>query len=162
MLFSYEQTSRSIWMLSHLMHRQEEREDYPDIDDPDNTMVTKFRVTKQLPGGGNLSLRERFASRKFKEDNHTVLVWKALLSGEDSCAGMQTEEVGWSIIRPSPTGTEAIVEVCMQQTPLYVHAGDIATRFEDLLHAILLENSREITNGTNELLLEHMLTGLDA
>ncbi|KAL3670911.1 hypothetical protein V7S43_004096 [Phytophthora oleae] len=88
MLFSYEETCRSIWMLSHLMHRQEEREGYPEIDDPDNIIATKFRVTKQLSGGKSVSLRERFASRKFKEDNRTVLVWKALLSGEDSCAGM--------------------------------------------------------------------------
>ncbi|KAG1691822.1 hypothetical protein DVH05_026197 [Phytophthora capsici] len=162
MLFSYEQTCRSIWMLSHLMHRQEEREDYPDIDNPENSIVTTFRVTKQLSDGKHWSLRERFASRKFKEANRTVLVWKALFSGEGSCAGMQTEEAGWSIIRPSPTGTEALVEVCMQQTPLHVSTTDTATRFQELLHTILLENSREITNGAKQLLLEHMLTGLDA
>ncbi|POM62589.1 hypothetical protein PHPALM_28240 [Phytophthora palmivora] len=103
-LFSYKQTWQAVWMLSHMMHRCEDRENYPGIDDPENTMATKFRITKQVPGGECLFVKESLVSRKFHEDNRTVLVWKASLTGEGSFRGMRTEETGWSIIRPSTAG----------------------------------------------------------
>ncbi|GMF13430.1 unnamed protein product [Phytophthora lilii] len=164
MLFNYEQTCQSMWMLSHLVHRQKDREDYHDIQDPANTIATEFRITKRLPEGAQLSLKERFVSRRFDEDTRTVLVWKAFLAGEGSCMGMQTEETGWSVIRPSKTGTGTVVEVCMRQVPLHVNSTNTgpANLFDNFLQTVIRENSQEITNGAKALLLENMLSGISA
>ncbi|KAL4165645.1 hypothetical protein KRP22_014355 [Phytophthora ramorum] len=163
MLFSYDCTCQSIWMLSHFVHRQENREDYAGIQDPENTIATKFHVTKCIDGGKQLSLKERIVTRRFKEEKRTVLVWKALLTGEGLCKGMQTEETGWSIIRPSATGFGTTVEVCMRQVPLHLsHLEPVTKQFEEMLQSVIQENSQEITNGAKELLLENMLTGIGA
>ncbi|KAL4167633.1 hypothetical protein KRP22_013117 [Phytophthora ramorum] len=139
------------------------REDYAGIQDPENTIATKFHVTKCIDGGKQLSLKERIVTRRFKEEKRSVLVWKALLTGEGLCKGMQTEETGWSIIRPSATGFGTTVEVCMRQVPLHLsHLEPVTKQFEEMLQSVIQENSQEITNGAKELLLENMLTGIGA
>ncbi|OWZ15054.1 hypothetical protein PHMEG_00011374 [Phytophthora megakarya] len=165
-LFGYKHTWQSVWMLSHMMHRQEDREDYGGIEDPENTIATKFRITKQLPGGTRVSLKERFVVRKFEETNRTIIIWKASLTGEGSFSGMQTELTGWSIIRPSTTDSGCVVDVCMLHVPLHLKNPDVAPdimadRFSEFLQSIIQENSQEITSGSKALLLEHMLTGID-
>ncbi|KAE8893108.1 hypothetical protein PF005_g5491 [Phytophthora fragariae] len=165
MLFNYEDTCQATWLLSHLFHRQEDRVDYPAIQDPVNTIATKFRITKRLPDGEQLSLKERIVACRFVERERTVLVWKATLTGEGSCAGMQTDETGWSVIRPSATGSGTIMEGCMRQDPAHLHTivdPAVANRFDKFLQSIIQENSQEITNGAKAVLLENMLSGICA
>ncbi|KAG7376796.1 hypothetical protein PHYPSEUDO_012738 [Phytophthora pseudosyringae] len=81
----------------------------------------------------------------------------------EGSAEMQTEETGWSIIRPKGSGS--VVEVCMKQETSYLKrpsAGSelAANRFNDVLQSIIQEHSQEITNGAKS--VEHMLAGVAA
>jgi hypothetical protein len=167
MLFSYEHTWKSFWMLSQMVHRQDDREDYRGFQQPETSLGTRFRITKRGQDGKRLSLKERFVARRFTEENRTVLVWKALLAGEGPYSGMQTEETGWSVIRPSTTGSGAVVEMVMRQVPLHLSSPTsvpehAANAFNNLLQSVIQENSQEITNGAKDMLLGAMLTGIIA
>ncbi|POM59007.1 Hypothetical protein PHPALM_36272 [Phytophthora palmivora] len=64
-LFNYKQTCESIWMLAHLLNRQDDRKEYAGIQDRENTLAMKFRVTDRLPSGKLVSLNQRVVCRRF-------------------------------------------------------------------------------------------------
>ncbi|KAK1929561.1 hypothetical protein P3T76_014959 [Phytophthora citrophthora] len=162
--FSYTQACQANWMLSHLTHWQQDREDYLGIDDPSNTIATKFRISKNFPGGVWVSLRKRFVLRQFKEDTRTILVWKAHSAGEEAWLGMETVETGWAIIRPSSSVPGTVMELCLKLVPGHLNSAYEfpGNPFDTSLQSIVQRDTEEVSNGANTLLLEHMLTGIHA
>jgi hypothetical protein len=81
---------------------------------PESTIVGKVDVA-----GGNYNLTIHFAARKF-EPHHgrLVLVWKALTIGDGEFAGMNSDETGWTDLRPQ--GSQATVShSCVQIVPIF-------------------------------------------
>ncbi|OWZ16609.1 hypothetical protein PHMEG_0009579, partial [Phytophthora megakarya] len=156
----------SMWMLAHLLNRQDDREKYSGIQDPENTLAMKFRVTDRLPNAELASLTQRVVSRRHKEDNRMVFVCKSFLAGEGSCRGMQTDEYGWTILRPSEKGIGTIMECCMRQVPLHLNNAsavpkNVATYYNELLQTMHQENIQEAANGAETLLLDDVLTDIN-
>ncbi|KAL3670908.1 hypothetical protein V7S43_004093 [Phytophthora oleae] len=166
MLFSFEQMCESIWMLAHLLNRQEDREEYTGNEDKENTLAMKFRMTDRLPSGQVASMTQRVVCRRFKEQNRMVFVTKSFLVGEGPCRGMQTDESGWTILRPSASGSGTVMEVCMKQVPLHLNSASAVPRsvvnyYNELLQTLHQENLREATNGAESLLLDDVLAGIN-
>ncbi|KAG7390847.1 hypothetical protein PHYBOEH_006905 [Phytophthora boehmeriae] len=163
--FSYKQTCDSFWMLSYLVHQQEEREEFYDVENPENTAAIKLRFTKMLPGVGRESLVHRFVHRRFREKDRAVYVWKSSILGDGSFRGMQMDETGWRVIRPSETGDGTFVKVCIRQTPLHLGSSNaaialVARQFDDFVQAMVQVNCEEMNIATESLLLEDALKGV--
>ncbi|KAJ8556934.1 hypothetical protein ON010_g9030 [Phytophthora cinnamomi] len=165
LLFSYEQTCESMWIFSHLLNRQEDREEYTGVEDRENTLAMKFRLTERLPNGERASLKQRIACRRFNEENRVVIVRKSFLAGEGSCSGMQTDEFGWTVLRPSATGSGTVMEVCLRQVPLHLNSAsavpeNVSSQYNELLQRLYQDNLSEATNSAESLLLDDVLTGI--
>ncbi|KAG7390849.1 hypothetical protein PHYBOEH_006907 [Phytophthora boehmeriae] len=165
MMFSFKQTCQSVWMLGHLLHRQEDREEFDSNPNREEIMAMKFRVSGRLAGGERAFLSHRVVTRKFVEDDRMVMVAKSFIAGEGACSGMQVEETGWTIIRPSTTGSGTIVEVCFRQVPVHLNSANsvpelVTNKFNDLLQTMIQDNSAEVTRGMESLLLDDVLHGI--
>ncbi|OWZ16608.1 hypothetical protein PHMEG_0009578 [Phytophthora megakarya] len=163
-MFSFEQTCQSIWLLSNHVHRQLDREEFDQFDDPDTTHASKFRIKCRLPDGGHASLKQRVITRRFMESDRMVLVWKSVIAGEGSLSGIQTDESGWAIIQPSLTGSGTTMQVCMKHVPLHLNIpiSEASTvQFDNLLESVIHETDQEITNGAEALLLEDAVKGIN-
>ncbi|OWZ00316.1 hypothetical protein PHMEG_00028526 [Phytophthora megakarya] len=158
--FNFKPTCDSMWMLAHLLNRQEARESCDDVKDQQNTVAVKFRVTKNKKDGEREALNHRFVHRRFVENDREVTVWKALIVGDGEYRGMQMEETGWCVYRPTRGGT--IGQVCIRQVPLHLRSAvevsqPTAKGFHDFVQDMVRENSEEATAMTKTLLLENAL-----
>ncbi|OWZ10899.1 hypothetical protein PHMEG_00016160 [Phytophthora megakarya] len=93
-----------------------------------------------------------------------ILVWKSVIAGEGPLCGIQTDESGWVIVQPSPTGSGTTMQVCVKQVPLHLNCPTgqaAAQQFDELLQSVVQKNSHEITTGAEALLLEDAVTEID-
>ncbi|KAJ8523915.1 hypothetical protein ON010_g17203 [Phytophthora cinnamomi] len=165
MNYSFEETWQSTWMFSNHIHRQCDREEFVEFEDPETTHAAKFRVTCRLPNGKYASLKQRIITRRFMEDDRVVIVWKSFIAGDGSLRGIQTDETGWGIIRPSLTGQGTMMQVCVKHVPLHLNgccpaSEPVMSKYNNVLENVAKESDREITSGAESLLLEDALTGI--
>ncbi|OWZ12958.1 hypothetical protein PHMEG_00013800 [Phytophthora megakarya] len=163
-MFSYEETCRSIWMLSNHVHRQLDRDEFDGFEDPETMHAAKFRINCRFSDGRAASLKQRIITRRFMENDRMVMVRKAVIAGEGPLSGIQIDESGWTVIRPSPTGSGTIMQVCISQVPLHLNnpvSEAVAHQFNDLLQSIIHESDLEIHAGAEALLIENEMTGFD-
>lgn len=161
--FDFDQTCDTMWMLSHLINRQEARETHDEVKDQQNTIATKFRVTRQLPGGGSEALLHRFVHRRFVEKNRMVSVWRSSIMGDGGYRGMQMNETGWCVYWPLREGTFG--QVCVRQIPLHIRSAQevsqpTARRFDDFVQTMVRENCEQTSAMANTLLLDNALNGI--
>ncbi|OWY91943.1 hypothetical protein PHMEG_00039245 [Phytophthora megakarya] len=161
--FNFKPTSDCMWLLAHLLNRQDVRKVYGDVKDPQNTLAIKFRVTRGVAEGECEALQHRFVLRRFVEKDREVYVWKASIVGDGEYRGMQMEQTGWCVLRPLREGTFG--EVCVRQVPLHLRSAEeicqpTATRFHDFVQDMVRENSEVATAMAKNLLLEDALNGI--
>lgn len=63
MMFNFEQTCRAMWMMSHQLHRQEDRVAFGENPDKEGILAVKFRITNRLADGEKASLQQRLVTR---------------------------------------------------------------------------------------------------
>ncbi|GMF33503.1 unnamed protein product [Phytophthora lilii] len=126
--FSYDDICRSRWYTAPLLHRQESRQIFEDVDDPDNTVALKFRITTRLASGKIASVLQRLVIRRHEEAGRMVMVWRLFTEGEGIFIGMHADETGWGVAAPvkksSQTGT--VMTTCVQNVPM--HLDSVAAR----------------------------------
>lgn len=117
--FDFEGTCNAMWKVWSLPHRQLDREVYEDLSEAGNTVAFKFRVIKTLANGSTISVRKRALSKRFRDRNQVVIVWKIFSEGEGLFSGMDASETIWVRIRPFFDGvnTKMLKEACSRQPP---------------------------------------------
>ncbi|CAH0519013.1 unnamed protein product [Peronospora belbahrii] len=125
--FNFQQTCCLLWHIAKLKHQEQDRVSYEDVNDPDNIIATKIRISSPRMGE-SVSMLQRAVVRRFHEINRVVIVWKVFSEGEGLFRGMHSDSTGWCIIRPttnrSTTGT--VVETCLRYVPM--HLSNSSTR----------------------------------
>lgn len=70
------------------------------IQDPENTVATKYHLRCRLKGGDSAEIATYTVTRRFAEANRMVFVWRALYEGRDAMSGFHSAETGWFVVRP--------------------------------------------------------------
>ncbi|ETN20411.1 hypothetical protein F441_13362 [Phytophthora nicotianae CJ01A1] len=156
--FDFERTCNGMWEVSKLPHRQIDREVYEDLSDAGNTVAFKFRVKKTLADGSTVSVLKRVLSRRFRDNNQVVIIWKIFSEGEGIFSGMDVNETTWGRMRPYLEGSSCgvLVESCTRQTPgpyITENADDWAGRtFRAIMQEAVVEDTQEFVRALGELL----------
>ncbi|KAG6955507.1 hypothetical protein JG687_00011156 [Phytophthora cactorum] len=154
MPFEYRQTCHYLWQLVILGHRQEDRQIYREVEDPENTLALRFRLQ-------GASLVVHHAIRRFQEKDRTVLVWRALTEGEGVFSGMHTDETGWCVVHSSAMDSCAIVETCSRVVPMHIGAAasrvSVAEQFTSIVIKSIEEDILQISMKLDKLLLDEAL-----
>lgn len=98
---SYASVQREYWRL--VVHAVLQRRDvqYQSTQHASNTMTLKYRESCVWRGiSGYIDITEVITSR-FSEERQ-VIVWRALKVGGGSLTGLNCEEIGWSVLAPTP------------------------------------------------------------
>lgn len=94
------------------------------IRDPENTSAGRFVADYRDASGEQVDLVSYCVTRRYKEANRVVFVWRMLTEGQGEYRGSQADETGWVVVRPldveSDTETEphADATVCESYTRL--------------------------------------------
>ncbi|KAK1942673.1 hypothetical protein P3T76_006172 [Phytophthora citrophthora] len=72
-----------MWQLVLVLRQEEDRELYEGIEDPENTLALKFRISTCLPTGKIASAVQRVVGRRYHENDRIVGVWRSFTEGED-------------------------------------------------------------------------------
>ncbi|KAF4035093.1 hypothetical protein GN244_ATG12863 [Phytophthora infestans] len=162
MPFKFQQTCNSVWHLAQLKHRQEDREIYEGVEDPENTMAMKFRVTSRRMGE-TVSLLQRVVVRRYQEISRVVVVWKVFTEGEELFRGMHSDETGWGVIRPSTTSdaTGTILDTCFRNVPMHFSNSSTCTpvvnEFTDMVVRTGEEENFTVMKALEKMLLDDAL-----
>ncbi|CAI5739092.1 unnamed protein product [Hyaloperonospora brassicae] len=163
--FCYHRTGQVMWELAKLHHRQDDREDFGEIADPENTLVVRFRLLHTLTCGSTVSVLQRQVGCRFVEKNRTIIVWKTHSEGEEVFRGMHADETGWVCLIPGSDEDTTNVMMCVRQVPMKLilsSTGDARVEeFHDLLQNAVSEDISEVTSELDKLLLEDTLAGID-
>ncbi|POM68553.1 Hypothetical protein PHPALM_15275 [Phytophthora palmivora] len=157
--FDFREICRSRWYTAPLWHRQESRQLYQGVDDPDNTVAFKFRITTRLSSGAIASVLQRVTLRRYKEKERMVIVWRLFTEGEGIFNGMNADETGWNVATPAvnSTKTGTVMLTCVRNVPM--HLNNVTTgapavkQFADKLVEWGSENHLEVTNTLKNLSL---------
>ncbi|KAF1795013.1 hypothetical protein GQ600_11957 [Phytophthora cactorum] len=63
------------------------RQLYKGVDDPDNTVAFKFRITTRLASGKIASVLQRVAIRRYEKNERMVIIWRLFTEGEGAFFG---------------------------------------------------------------------------
>ncbi|KAG7393996.1 hypothetical protein PHYBOEH_005951 [Phytophthora boehmeriae] len=159
--FNFQQTCHSMWRMAYLKHRQVDREMYDGMEDPDNTIAMKFRVTNQRMGE-TVSLLQRVVVRRFAEPNRVVVVWKVFAEGEGVFRGMHSDETGWCIARPSTSSLSGtILDICDRQVPMHFSSSTskepVVNEFTQMVLSTGEEENLTAKAGLEKMLLDDAL-----
>ncbi|GMF13424.1 unnamed protein product [Phytophthora lilii] len=163
--FKFKQVCHSVWHLAQLKHRQEDREMYDGVDDPENTMAMKFRITSRRMGE-TVSLLQRVVIRRFQEVNRVVVVWKVFTEGEGLFRGMHSDETGWCIARPSTSSTMngTILDTCFRHVPMHFSNSSTCTpvvnEFTDMVVSTGEEENQTVLKALENMLLDDTLANV--
>ncbi|CAH0476893.1 unnamed protein product [Peronospora belbahrii] len=163
--FQYNHTERTLWKLARLNHRQQDREEFEEVADPNDTIVVRFRLVQTLTCGSTVSVLQRNVVRRFVENNRTVHVWKTHSEGEGIFRGMHSDETGWVFLQPSLDHETTEVMMCVRQAPMKLiisNASDARIEeFHEILQRSVSDDMFEITSELDKLLLEDTLAGIE-
>ncbi|ETK72006.1 hypothetical protein F441_21318 [Phytophthora nicotianae CJ01A1] len=157
--FDFRKLCMSRWYTAPLWHRQESRQLYKGLDDPDNTLALKFRITTRLASGKIASVLQRVAIRRYEENERMVIVWRLFTEGEGIFAGMNADETGWNVVVPAKKGAETGTVLLTSVRNVPMHLTDVAKhqptvrQFASKLVEWGSENCVEVTNALKYSLL---------
>ncbi|GMF24361.1 unnamed protein product [Phytophthora lilii] len=163
--FSVKQTQQAWWRLASLSGVIENRENYDDIADPNDTVILRVRLVRKLVTGAEISIIQRYICRRVVEENRALLTWKTFSEGEGIFAGMQLEETGWACLQPSMDGDSTVIGVCVRQSPM--RFGNLRVQqtenqeFCDFMHNLVKENAQLMTNLISKTLMDDTLADID-
>ncbi|KAL4150604.1 hypothetical protein PRNP1_010006 [Phytophthora ramorum] len=160
MPFDFQELCKCQWQAAHLFHRQESREPFDDVEDPDNTLALKFRVTTRLGSGQVGTALQRIVIRRYEEDARMVLVWRLFTEGEGLFTGMHSDETGWGVATPAQDTARAgtVIRTCVRNVPM--HFSNMSTQepivkqFNCKLAEWGLENNETVTTGLEKHLIK--------
>ncbi|GMF42141.1 unnamed protein product [Phytophthora fragariaefolia] len=115
--FNFDQACQTLWEAGQLPHRHLDRQDFDDVDGPENTAAFKFRVTNSLSTGKVVSAVQRVVARRYMEKGRMVLVWQSLMEGEGIFTGMRAGETGWDVLTPTTYGSK--MQTCISHAPMH-------------------------------------------
>ncbi|GMF58417.1 unnamed protein product [Phytophthora fragariaefolia] len=157
--FDYHAFCRSRWYTAPLHHRQENRQFYTNVSDPENTVALKFRITTCLTSGKTASVLQRLVIRKHEEKERMVIIWRLFTEGEGPFVGMHADETGWMIASPAKKSvrTGTVMTTCVNNVPMHLNStanpDPTMKQFASKLFDWGSENNVEVTNGIKSLLL---------
>jgi hypothetical protein len=160
MPYNFEQICRHTWYVAQMPHRQEDRERFDVVDDPENTSAFKFRVTTCLHSGRKVSLLQRAVVRRYVQDNRSVIVWRSFTEGEGMFAGMHADESGWCVSIPLSNSPEpsTLLLTMMRHVPMYFSTKPLqapdAKQFTGLVLDTGTEDATEISSRLEKLILQ--------
>ncbi|KAG6587178.1 uncharacterized protein IUM83_03056 [Phytophthora cinnamomi] len=157
--FDYRDSCRSRWYTAPLHHRQENRQLYTNVNDPENTIALKFRITTRLTSGKSASVVQRLVLQRHEEEERMVIVWRLFTEGEGPFIGMHADETGWEIASPALNSSKraTVMTTCVNNVPM--HLDGVANRDPNLkqfarkLFDWGSENNVEVTNELKNMLL---------
>ncbi|CAI5714792.1 unnamed protein product [Peronospora effusa] len=163
--FRYSHTERTYWKLAKFHHRQQDRMEFSEVADPNDTIVVRFRLVQTLRCGATVSVLQRHVGCRFVEDNRTVHVWKNHSEGEGIFRGMHSDETGWVCFQPSLDEEMTEVMVCVRQAPMKLiisnSSDERSNEFHEILQRSVNDDLVEITSEVDKLLLEDTLAGIE-
>ncbi|KAG1712536.1 hypothetical protein DVH05_000279 [Phytophthora capsici] len=161
--FGFENSSRVLWELLPLPHRQITRKVYHGVSDPANTFALQFRLQRISPCGKIMSILKHLVCRRFIISDCVVIVWKIFSEGEDDFSGFDVDETSWARIRPVQDGTQykTLMEFHSRQVPvpyLSANANNPAVKdFQDMMQDAVTQDEREVARLLGKQLLEYSL-----
>ncbi|ETL88054.1 hypothetical protein L917_12847 [Phytophthora nicotianae] len=150
--FGFQAACLTMWELSTVAHRQNDRYVYCDVSDPENTKAVQFRLRKTLDKCSPVSILKHVVSRRFTEKDRVVIVWKVFSEGEGIFSGMDTDETAWVSIRPLNDGSKktTLMEFCSRQVPvpyLTANAHDPAVKeFQKMMEDAVAEDAQIVAS----------------
>ncbi|ETI41342.1 hypothetical protein F443_13425 [Phytophthora nicotianae P1569] len=161
--FDFERTCNGMWEVSKLPHRQIDREVYEDLSDAGNTVAFKFRVKKTLADGSTVSVLKRVLSRRFRDNNQVVIIWKIFSEGEGIFSGMDANETIWVRIRPYLGGV--MKDACSRQSPVQhvaINTDVLAVKaFRTMMQDMVVEDAGECARLLREFLRDGGLPNIE-
>ncbi|KAL3664775.1 hypothetical protein V7S43_009955 [Phytophthora oleae] len=153
--FSFERASRFLTR-TLAAHQQSDQQTCEGIQDPDNTVCIKFRVSTILKSGENASVLLRVMNRRYREEKRVVVVWRAFAQGEGAFSGMYADETGWATLTPSTTckSQSSILRLYARYVPLNVGtvSGEVVKKkFTGMIVEASTQNSDEIACSLEKL-----------
>ncbi|EGZ09025.1 hypothetical protein PHYSODRAFT_318805 [Phytophthora sojae] len=153
----FKQVCHSVWYLAQLKHRQEDRVIYEGLDDPENTIALKFRITSRRMGE-KVSLLQRVVVRRFQKVNRVVVVWKVFAEGEGLFRGMHSDENGCN----ETTGT--ILDTCFRHVPTHFSSSasctPVVNEFTDMIVSTGEEENQTVMKALEKMLLDDTLANV--
>ncbi|KAG7382186.1 hypothetical protein PHYPSEUDO_005161 [Phytophthora pseudosyringae] len=158
--FDFRAICRSRWYTAPLYHRQESRQLYKRVDDPENTVALKFCITTRLASGNIASVLQRIVIRRYEENERMVIVWRLFTEGEGAFNGMNASETGWTVAVPATNSakTGTVMVNFVRNVPM--HLSSVAKRqptvkqFAGKLVEWGSENNLQVTKTLQNLLLK--------
>lgn len=133
------ETHEAMWQTTYFSHRQASHEHFSGMDDVDNTVALKFRLTTRLKSGKTATALQRLVTRRFISDERLVIVWRASIDGEGMFAGLHADETGWNVCTPVADSEEpaALVKTCVRNVPMHFRSAadvnHVLKQFADLV-----------------------------
>ncbi|KAL3670945.1 hypothetical protein V7S43_004130 [Phytophthora oleae] len=161
--FDFKDSSRVMWELVPMPHRQIDREVYHDVSDPENTVGLQFRLQKSSASGETMSIMKHLVCRRFIESDRVLIVWKIFSEGEGDFSGMDVDETGLASIRLVNDGSEykTLMEFHSRQVPVpYLTANasnPVVKNFLDMMQDAVALDGGETAKLLEERLLEYSL-----
>ncbi|GMF55910.1 unnamed protein product [Phytophthora fragariaefolia] len=163
--YDYEPTNQTMWRLANLLHREQDRQEFHELGNENDTIVIRFRLLRTLTSGARVSVLQRYVQRRFQEARRTILVWKTLSEGEGVFHGINSEETGWLCLQPSNKEDSTLVRVCVRQVPLSYQTprrcDSKAVAFHKVMQTSVSEDMQEISSALDKMLLDETLEGID-
>ncbi|KAG1712547.1 hypothetical protein DVH05_000289 [Phytophthora capsici] len=157
--FEFENSSRVLWELVPLPHRQIDREVYHSVSDPANTVALQYRIQQTSAGGKIMSIMKHLVGRRFISNDRVVMVWKIFSEGEGDFSGFDVDEICWARIRPVHDGSQykTLMEFHSRQVPvpnLSANANNPAVKdFQHMMQDAVAQDEREVARLLGEQLL---------
>ncbi|GMF38529.1 unnamed protein product [Phytophthora fragariaefolia] len=163
MPFDLQRVCKFTWEVAQLNHRQEDREHYDEMGDPENTSAFKFRITTRLSSGKNVSLLQRLIARRYIQEDRFAVVWRSFTEGEGIFSGMHADECGWCVSIPLPSSPKpkTLMRTLIRHVPMHfstkaTHESEVQ-QFTGLVLDTGTEDATEIANLMEKLLLRDNL-----
>ncbi|KAK1929545.1 Leishmanolysin-like peptidase [Phytophthora citrophthora] len=159
--FSFKDSSRVMWELVPLPHRQIDRQVYHGVSDPENTVGFQFRLQKTSSRGKIMSIMKHVVCRRFIESDRVVIVWKIFSEGEGDFSGLDVDETCWASIRPGNDGSQnkTLLEFHSRQMPVpYLIANasnSVVKDFRDMMQDAVTQDEQEVVSLLGKRLLEY-------
>ncbi|KAL3665651.1 hypothetical protein V7S43_009086 [Phytophthora oleae] len=158
--FDYDLVCRHTWRVAQMQHRQQDREGYGEIGDPDKTAAFKFRVSHRLKSGRTVSVLQRAVVRRYLDNGRSVVVWRSFCEGEGIFHGMHADEAGWCISVPLPNASKpsTLTRTMMRHVPMHFSSKATqevdANQFTGFVLDTGSEDAFEISSRLEKLLLQ--------
>lgn len=170
--FSFQRTCDAVWELVSVPHRQDGRQVYDGLPDPENSMALQYYSPLRRDSGEVVKLRSYQVARRYVEKNRLVVVWRGLCEADGEFSGLNSDETGWAIVHASTSASDSVadptmtlVQGCIRMVPMQFQDGsseeDGGGKVDQFMKHLVktgVEDNREIERMMERLLLDDTLS----